>query len=61
MSDADGIYLAQLLVSAYWAVLSNKAITPAVYRGSTRIALLWAASFVASWVVAAYCLWRLLV
>ncbi len=61
MSDADGIYLAQLVLSAYWGVLSNKAITPAVYQGSARGVLLWGMSFVASWVMVGYSLWGLLV
>ena len=70
MSNKDAVYLAQPVVAAYWGVASYSAMMRALHRKPRgtflhlqfrRTFLVWAASFFASWVVAAYSLWRLLV
>ncbi len=60
LSYSDGVYLAVLVLAAYWAVAS---VSGGLNRRRGRAkgpVCVWAASFVAAALVTAYALWRLL-
>ena len=60
LSYSDGVYLAVLILAAYWAVLS---VSGGLDRRRGRAkgpVYVWVVSFLAAALVSAYCLWRLL-
>jgi hypothetical protein len=60
LSHSDGVYLAVLILAAYWAVAS---VSGGLNRRRGRAkgsVYIWAASFVAAALVTAYFFWRLL-
>jgi hypothetical protein len=58
--ESDGVYLAVLILAAYWAVLS---VSGGLDRRRGRAkgpVYVWVVSFLAAALVSASCLWRLL-
>jgi hypothetical protein len=58
--ESDGVYLAILILVAYWAVLSVSGGLNHRRGRAKGPVYVWALSFLAAALASAYCLWRLL-